>query len=263
MISDLYERWLIVEVATPGPRPEPDREAPEEVLLNWCLDAAIGEFTAARPRDDRGDSLDGPRRLDWRSVLRRIRRDRLDRALRPAYEDLLIDARESGTFDDLQAWLARIPADERRPRVWQALETAAMARLSHLASERELRPGFRAGPRPLGRGHPPRLSVGSEFPAAHRKGSLRWSRRMPPTAGLPGSSPRQGRCRTGARPGEGPHVGRVAAERDRIAAKVGHERVPPVSEGPLRWVWDSTTSFPLMALRARPGIREDRNPRVD
>ena len=126
-----YANWPTLELAIPGSTPSSAREVADEMLLNWCQDAAIGELVSTRPPAGRTASIAGPRRLDWRSVLRRIRRDRLDRAFRLVYDDLLIDAlRESGAFDEMQSRLALIPPDERRPRVWQALETGAMARLA-------------------------------------------------------------------------------------------------------------------------------------
>jgi hypothetical protein len=228
-ISDSYERWPIVEVATSESPPEPDRQTSDDVLVNWCLDGAIGGLALGRPQDDRGASRDGPRRLDWRSVLSRIRRDRLDRALRPVYEDLLIDAlRESGAFDELQARLMRIPADERRPRVWQALETGAMARLARLAHNRGSVPDF-AQALDLW-DEVIRLSwpASSEFPAqvtervsalveAHASQRLTlWLDRLHKAAD-----------ELADRPGQAPHARLVAAERDRVAAKLAREPVRP------------------------------------
>ncbi len=71
-------------------------------------------------------------------VVRGIRRDRLDRNLRPIFDDVLIDAlSETGDWEEIQARLARIPAAECGPRVWQALEAATTARLAQAALDRE------------------------------------------------------------------------------------------------------------------------------
>jgi hypothetical protein len=99
---------------------------------------------AARPLDGPGSPrAAGPRRADWQAVLRRIRRERLDLRLRPIFDDLLIDAlSESGAFAEMQSRLAAIPPEECRPRVWQAQETAATARLARLAQDPDAARGF-------------------------------------------------------------------------------------------------------------------------
>jgi hypothetical protein len=197
--SGAYKDWPVAEVIAGGPSPHSDPDLADDGLLRWCQDAAIGELVASRPAAGRGDPPAEPRRLEWRSVLGRIRRDRLDPGLRPAYEDLLIDAmRESGAFDELQSRLARIPADERRPRVWQALESGAMSRLARLAKKGDSAPELRASPRSLGRGHPPLLAGRLGVPrAAHRTG-LRAGpgRRLQPSDSL-ARSPPQGCGRAG------------------------------------------------------------------
>jgi hypothetical protein len=76
-------------------------------------------------------------------VLRQIRRSGLDPRLRPVFDDLLIEAlSEAGAFDELHAHLARIPAEECRPRVWEALESGAMTRLARWARDRDPARGF-------------------------------------------------------------------------------------------------------------------------
>jgi hypothetical protein len=98
--------------------------------LRWCRDAATvepamgpqGAFRRPAPH--------------WRSALKLIPRERLDPRLRPTHDELLIDALSgSGDWDELHARLSRIPADERGPRVWAALETGAMFRLARAARE--------------------------------------------------------------------------------------------------------------------------------
>ena len=70
-------------------------------------------------------------------MLRQVRRERLEERLRAVYDELLIDALEEvGALDELQASLARIPADEAGPRVWQAHELCAFDRLAGLTQDR-------------------------------------------------------------------------------------------------------------------------------
>jgi hypothetical protein len=156
-ITPRYADWPVVEIAAQGrsliPPLEGSPEASDAERLAWCRDAAIAEWTAraghawadpARPAGSRSRSRGSgsppadPQPTEWLSVLGRIRRDRLDSQLRPVLDDLLIDAlSESGAFDELQSRLARIPPEECRPRVWEALETGAMARLAHWAQDRD------------------------------------------------------------------------------------------------------------------------------
>jgi hypothetical protein len=112
--------------------------------LRLCVDAAIAE--AASPDPNTRPSAAGqvgkttsPRRQpnDWRTVLRQIRRERLEETLREVYDALLIDALEEvRALDELQASLARIPPEESGPRVWQAHELCAFDRLARLNQDR-------------------------------------------------------------------------------------------------------------------------------
>jgi len=152
-IAPDYAHWPVVEIAPavagpipPGERTDFDTEAER---LRWCLEAAIGESTlppagtqpaplGAGARTGGGGLASNLRPVDWRSVLRQVHRDRLDRRLRPVLDDLLIDALgEIGAVDELQSRLARIPVQECGPRVWLALETCAMDRLARLDRERD------------------------------------------------------------------------------------------------------------------------------
>ncbi len=108
--------------------------------LQVCLDAAIAEAATANPisKTPAGRPTSaGQRDTDWRAVLRKVRRERLEDELRPVYDELLIDALEQvGALEELQSSLARIPAEEASPRVWQAQELCAFDRLSRLAQDR-------------------------------------------------------------------------------------------------------------------------------
>jgi hypothetical protein len=112
--------------------------------LQFCIDAAIAEAATAKPigKTPAGSQASGsanPRQrgTDWRTILRQVRRDRLEEGLRRAYDELLIDALEQvGALAELQSSLARIPPEEASPRVWQAHELCAFDRLSRLAQDR-------------------------------------------------------------------------------------------------------------------------------
>jgi hypothetical protein len=108
--------------------------------LQVCLDAAIAEAAMANPisKTPAGRPTSaGQRDTDWRAVLRKVRRESLEDELRPVYDELLIDALEQvGALEELQSSLARIPAEEAGPRVWQAQELCAFDRLSRLAQDR-------------------------------------------------------------------------------------------------------------------------------
>jgi hypothetical protein len=138
--------WPAVEIA-PGvtsPVPAPDREKSdtEDQRLRWCLESAIAELTSATPGSRTAGLRDGAR-VDWRTVLRSLRRDRLHQQLRAVFDDLLIDAlREAGTLGELQSRLAQIPPDECGERVWLALETCATARLARVGMESDPDHGF-------------------------------------------------------------------------------------------------------------------------
>jgi hypothetical protein len=111
--------------------------------LRFCLDAAVAEAaspqTSSKPtaRDLGSTTKTGQARFDWRRLLGQIRRERLEERLRVIHDELLIDALEEvGALDELQSVLARIPAEEAGPRVWQAHELCAFDRLSRLSEDR-------------------------------------------------------------------------------------------------------------------------------
>jgi hypothetical protein len=113
--------------------------------LQTCLDAAIAEAATANPigktaagsQARRLATNSSQRDADWRTVLRRVRRERLEEGQRRVYDELLIDALEqAGALEELQSILAGIPAEEAGPRVWQAQELCAFERLSRLARDR-------------------------------------------------------------------------------------------------------------------------------
>ena len=115
-----------------------------EKLPVLCVDAAIVEAATPLRNSEQaapgqiGKTTSPSRQLnDWRTVLRQVRRERLEERLRQIYDELLIDALEEvGALDELQASLATIPADEAGPRVWQAHELCAFDRLSRLTQDR-------------------------------------------------------------------------------------------------------------------------------
>jgi hypothetical protein len=152
-----------------------------------------------------------------------VRRDRLDRRLRPLFDDLLIDALgEIGAIDELRWRLAQIPPDECGPRVWIALETCAMDRLARLGQLRNPVESFaRAldlwhevmclywpGASPFPAQFTERVATLAAADARHRLGS--WLDRL-----------RRTEQAMNAQQGRYPHVAVVAAERARIEAKLG------------------------------------------
>jgi hypothetical protein len=145
-----YAQWPVTEIAPlragrlPLPPSAPAKAGIEDALFRWCLESAIRELTRT-PAGVRPASHSVPTQVDWRSVLQRLSRDRLQASLRPVFDDLLIDAlREEGAIDELQSRLARIPPAECGPRVWLAQETCAMNRLTRLAMEADPLRGFQA-----------------------------------------------------------------------------------------------------------------------
>ena len=121
--------------------------ASESDRLQWCLSAAIAELchsgsVGKSPRNDVEMPANFPL---WRSVLVSIDRRQLEPINRPVLDELVIDTLLHSHPEDqlqLQAWLARIPPDQRRPRVWMTLEWLAMSRLASLASEGQLAPAL-------------------------------------------------------------------------------------------------------------------------
>jgi hypothetical protein len=217
------EDWPVVEVTASGSPPTADSARPDETLLRWCRDAAIVELVASLDPDDRRPPPAGSPRLESLSVLKRIRREQLDRNLRPIYDDLLIDAlRDAGELDELQARLARIPPDECRPRIWQSLENVAMARLARLAGDRD---PVRAFVRSLDLWDGViRLSwpAGSEFPAQLTERVATMAHADPPRRLSPWLDRlRRAGDELAARPGQSPQTAIIAAERARIEARIG------------------------------------------
>jgi hypothetical protein len=203
--------------------------------LSWCLDSAIAESADSSPRDSRGGSpASGSRRVgksagpgarsDWRSSMRLIDRDRLQRKLRPIFDELLIDAlSELGADEELQTRLSRIPSQEKSPRVWMTIETCATVRLARLNQDRDLARGFRRALDLWSEVIELPWPKGSSFPG-------QFTERMTAVASAEGSHSMQAwliRLRTeteklNARPNEFPHASAVAAERKRAEEKIGH-----------------------------------------
>jgi hypothetical protein len=146
--------WPVVEIARPVARssqPGQSRVFPsEDAKLQWCLDVAIGALAdlpePVMPVRVGGGLAGEPMALaagDWPGILREIRRERLDRAHRPFFDELLIDALdEVGATEELMDRLAQIPPTERLPRVWQALETCGMSLLARLSEDGGTIAGF-------------------------------------------------------------------------------------------------------------------------
>jgi hypothetical protein len=141
-----YADWPVTEVAGSADERTPSRDrrelSTEDERLRWCLDAAIGEL-ASSPRRVQAFSSSAAM-ADWRPVLRQLRRRELSARLRPVFDEFLIDALvQTAAFDELQSLLAQIPAPERGPRVWLALESCATIRLALLAHQTAPSEGFK------------------------------------------------------------------------------------------------------------------------
>jgi hypothetical protein len=216
MIAPDYTDWSVVEIKSTSA--DQDLRS-EDARLHWCLDASIGQLRAKPP----GDGPDRPQPVDWRTVLRQIRRDRLDARLRSVFDDLLIDTlRQTGDLIELSAGLARIPVPERGPRVWQALESCATARLARLIQDHEPAEVFGwtlalwdeviRVPWPEGSAFPAefteRVAALATADAPKRLGP--WRDRL-----------RQTGDALATQPGRIPHAKVISAERTRVEAKLG------------------------------------------
>jgi hypothetical protein len=235
-ITPAYANWRVVEFKTPDvPVEEPNNgHRPESARLDWCLKAAVAESVAGLPLDARAATPNraapragesgAPPPIDWRSSLRSIERARLEQKLRPVLDELLIDALGVlGADEELQSRLEQIPADEKSPRVWLAIETCAAARLARIDLDPDRARGFRRA-----------LDLWDEvIHLSWPKGSLfpaQFTERMTAVA----SADRTHRMRPwlvrlsaaleemSARPRAIPHAAVVSAERARVEEKLGH-----------------------------------------
>jgi hypothetical protein len=215
-IAPDYARWTVVEINAISA--ESDLPS-EDARLHWCLDAAIGQLRAKPP----GVGPDRRQRVDWRSVLRQIRRDRLDPGLRSVFDDLLIDTlRETGDLLELSARLVQIPATERGRRVWQALESCATARLARLIQDQEPAELFGWTLALWDEVMRIRWPEGSAFPAqfTERIAALAAAdapRRLGPWR----NRLRQTGDALAAQPGRFPHAEVITTERARVEAQLG------------------------------------------
>ena len=110
---------------------QPGPEEPEDLRLKWALKTAIFMTQTAATRQQR---------VDLPETLLGIARDRLGPALRPLYDDLLVDTLvHSNRPVELIDRLRRIPPAERSPALRRHLETAQTAALQRAVSARNLR----------------------------------------------------------------------------------------------------------------------------
>ena len=134
--------------------------------LHLCIDAAIAEAAAESVISHKttGPTTSDRPNNEWRSLLRQVRRERLDDGLRSTYDELLIDALEQvGAIDELQSLLAKIPPEEAGARVWQAQECCAFLRLARLPQDRTSE-AFDASAADLGRNDGPVVAQGIAIP---------------------------------------------------------------------------------------------------
>ena len=190
-VAPAYAAWQVVEItAIPAAKlrlPESHSDESENVRLGWCLDAAIEQLTA-KPLNDNtllGDGApDAGEPVDWRSLLRQVRRDRLDPKLRPVFDDLLIDTlMATGELLELNARLGRIPTAERGTRVLAGTRELCDRPTVAAGAGSRTGPNLRLGPRPLGRGDAPAVARGFRVPGAvYRASRHDGRRRRSPTA---------------------------------------------------------------------------------
>ncbi|MGE3820697.1 MAG: hypothetical protein AB7I30_14885 [Isosphaeraceae bacterium] len=109
----------------------PDARDSEAVRLNWALKTAIVRLQAGS----------GPVRLnDVTGTLLGIDRERLDAALRPYYDALLVDTlSQTNRNGELLDRLQRIPQSERSSDVSRHLETAQAAALARASASNDFR----------------------------------------------------------------------------------------------------------------------------
>jgi hypothetical protein len=130
---------IVRKDAQANPAAEVREDGDDAERLRLCIDAAITEAASAATSSGQGTKAASsrPRGTGWRTILRQVRRERLDDQLRVIHDELLIDALEEvGALDELQATLARIPPAEAGPQVWQALERCALGRVARLPQDR-------------------------------------------------------------------------------------------------------------------------------
>ena len=112
----------------------PEAGAPESQRLTWALRAAIFQVqTRTKPR----------RQVDIAATLLGIGRDRLDAALRPIRDELLVDTLlHEGRTSELIDQLIRVPPGERTPSLKRHLETAIARSIQNATNSRDFRQGL-------------------------------------------------------------------------------------------------------------------------
>jgi hypothetical protein len=150
-----HAHWPVVEVAaqlagatTSSGMPE---SSSEDDRLAGCVNSALAALThrpleaqpaapGAPPRALAGEALPA----NWKTVLLRIRRERLGEPLRAVFDELLIDTLiQTGSFVELQARLSRIPAGQCSSLVWATIEGCACSRLAQAAEVQSPELGYR------------------------------------------------------------------------------------------------------------------------
>jgi hypothetical protein len=235
-IAPEYANWRVAEMTRPMIPPTNGSDGANADIaatrLAWCVQAALVESAVGSEPEERmtppsvmarsvGEAR-ARRPIDWRSALRSIERQQLDRKLRSTFDELLIDAiGELGADEELQSRLVQIPSEEKSPRVWQAIETFATARLARLDRESDRARSFRRAldlwsevihlPWPRSSSFPGQFTERITAVAAADR-----SHRMQPWL----SRLRAAAQELGAHPGDFGHASVVAAERQRVEAKL-------------------------------------------
>ena len=207
--------WPVVEIASPG-------------RSRGCQSRALvpsrttpGSAGASMPRSVRSSARRRPSARpapagtgDWLRVLRKIRRDRLAHALRPFFDELLIDAlEEAGHVDELATRLATIPPAERAPSRMAGSGNVGDDAARSVIGTRGQDVGLRPGARSLGRRDAARLAQEFSFSPhfTERVGALRSNERTAAGSGSAAcartgdalaSGPRRQRTPRSSRPNE-------------------------------------------------------------
>jgi hypothetical protein len=231
-ISPAYANWQVVELKMPNLPEEgpPDGHGTDTARFHLCLNAAVAESVAGQTPDSRAVSPTHAKQpganalVDWRSSLRSVQRDRLERKLRPILDDFLIDTMGMlGADEELQSRLEHIPNDEKSPRVWLAIETCAAARLARMDLDSDRTRGFRRALDLWNDVIHLSWPKGSLFPAQFTErmtamASADATHRMWPWLVRLGTA----LAELSARPRDFPHASVVRAERARVEEKFGH-----------------------------------------
>ncbi|WP_165223569.1 hypothetical protein [Aquisphaera insulae] len=152
--------WMVREITARDVSLAPGGD--EEGRLEGCLTAALGALCGGGGPGGEGQGEgEGGGDAVWRSALVSLERSKLPPGLRPALDELMIDAAlHGGEPGRLLDWLLKIPPGEAGPRIERAVETVATARVFDASGRGMLAPALDAWESVLRR----RWPAGARFP---------------------------------------------------------------------------------------------------